>query len=212
MSSPPRNSSETNSVNCLRRFRVQGEGRLDFFVLLSSASIGYPVSRSCDFGLGRRCGFWRFWGSPTVYVDIDIPGVYKEVANHFSLENILGGQFSSWPLYKSRSKPHCRLLVAIQRPHFTGRCATMGFSIFTNRQKPEGRLWPAFLVGVFVSIGGMLFGYDTGSISGMIAMDYWVTQMATHQDARGDPVVTTAQVSLVVSIVSVGTFCGKSDR
>ena len=86
------------------------------------------------------------------------------------------------------------------------------FSIFPNGQKPEGRLWPAFLVGVFVSIGGMLFGYDTASISGMIAMDFWVKQMATHHDVQGDPVVTTAQVSLVVSIVSVGTFCGKSDR
>ena len=81
---------------------------------------------------------------------------------------------------------------------------------FSHGSRREGSLGPAFVVGIFVSIGGILFGYDTASISGIIAMDYWVKQMATHQNAQGEPVVTTGQTSLVVSIVSVGTFFGKA--
>ncbi len=75
--------------------------------------------------------------------------------------------------------------------------------------KPEGSLWPALLVGVFMSFGGILFGYDTASISGIIAMNDWNKEMATHRNAEGEPFVTTSQYSLVVSILSVGTCLGE---
>lgn len=74
--------------------------------------------------------------------------------------------------------------------------------------KPEGSLWPSFLVGIFVSIGGILFGYDTASISGIIAMDFWIKEMSTTVNGQGEPVVTSGQTSLVVSILSAGTFVG----
>jgi MFS transporter, SP family, sugar:H+ symporter len=45
----------------------------------------------------------------------------------------------------------------------------MGF----RRIKPEGeagKAWPAIMIGLFVAFGGVLFGYDTGTISGILAM------------------------------------------
>ena len=73
---------------------------------------------------------------------------------------------------------------------------------------PRGNMWPAILVGLFISIGGVLFGYDTASISGIVAMKFWTKTMATKTDDAGDPYVTTGQISLVVSILSAGTFTG----
>ena len=31
-----------------------------------------------------------------------------------------------------------------------------------------GRAWPAIVVGLFVAFGGVLFGYDTGTIGGIL--------------------------------------------
>lgn len=45
----------------------------------------------------------------------------------------------------------------------------MGFAL----KKPEGTpgaSWPAIAVGLFVAFGGVLFGYDTGTIGGILAM------------------------------------------
>jgi SP family sugar:H+ symporter-like MFS transporter len=33
-----------------------------------------------------------------------------------------------------------------------------------------GKTWPAIAVGLFVAFGGVLFGYDTGTIGGILAM------------------------------------------
>ena len=83
----------------------------------------------------------------------------------------------------------------------------MGF-MPNKSERPEGSIWPAILIGIFASIGGILFGYDTASISGILTMDYWVEAMATTVDHDGQPVVTTTQTSLVVSLLSAGTFVG----
>lgn len=81
--------------------------------------------------------------------------------------------------------------------------------IFPHKQsKHGGSAWPAILVGLFASVGGILFGYDTASISGILTMPYWIEAMATTTDENDEPVVTTSQVSLVVSILSAGTFFG----
>jgi len=63
---------------------------------------------------------------------------------------------------------------------------------------------PAILIGLFVAFGGVLFGYDTGTISGIIAMDYWKKSFSTEPDFS----ITASQDSLIVSILSAGTFFG----
>lgn len=52
------------------------------------------------------------------------------------------------------------------------------------------------------------FRYDTGSISGVLAMDYFQKTFATQNDSAGIPALTSGQTSLVVSILSAGTFFG----
>lgn len=83
----------------------------------------------------------------------------------------------------------------------------MGFMI---RKPPgeEGKTLPAILIGIFVAFGGILFGYDTGSINGILAMDYFQNEFATERNADGNYALTSSQTSLVVSILSAGTFLG----
>ncbi|EMD91915.1 hypothetical protein COCC4DRAFT_174740 [Bipolaris maydis ATCC 48331] len=67
-----------------------------------------------------------------------------------------------------------------------------------------GKAWPAILIGLFVAFGGVLYGYDTGTISGIIAMPYWKKEFSTEPDYS----ITASQDSLIVSILSAGTFFG----
>jgi len=74
-------------------------------------------------------------------------------------------------------------------------------------KKPEGEAgaaWPAIVVGLFVAFGGVLFGYDTGTISGILAMPYWKQSFSTQPDGE----ISASQDSLIVSILSAGTFFG----
>ena len=66
----------------------------------------------------------------------------------------------------------------------------------------------------FAAFGGILFGYDTGTISGIIAMPAWLkiygkpglgTAGPGNPDAYG---ISASTTSLVVSILSAGTFFG----
>ncbi|KAM0283134.1 hypothetical protein ACHAQH_002615 [Verticillium albo-atrum] len=88
----------------------------------------------------------------------------------------------------------------------------MGFIKSLSLSRPEneaGKAWPAIGVGLFVAFGGVLFGYDTGTISGILAMPYWQRLFSTgYIDAAGNPNITTSQESAIVSILSAGTFFG----
>ncbi|KAI1404212.1 hexose transporter [Hypoxylon fuscum] len=79
-------------------------------------------------------------------------------------------------------------------------------------RKPEeeaGKAWPAILIGLFVAFGGVLFGYDTGTISGILAMDYWMNLFSTgYRNTQGHLDVSPSQSSAIVSILSAGTFFG----
>lgn len=81
--------------------------------------------------------------------------------------------------------------------------------LFKRPPDEKGPVWFSVLIGVFVAFGGLLFGYDTGTISGVIAMKYWNERFSTgYIDADGKPAISPSQSSLIVSILSAGTFFG----
>ncbi|KAJ6615536.1 monosaccharide importer [Mycena sp. CBHHK59/15] len=70
----------------------------------------------------------------------------------------------------------------------------------------------AIIMSAFAAFGGILFGYDTGTIGGVIAMEDWLQTFGTF-DPTGklgvnNMYLKTADKSLVVSILSAGTFFG----
>ncbi|KAL4780410.1 general substrate transporter [Aspergillus varians] len=85
----------------------------------------------------------------------------------------------------------------------------MGFML----KKPDdaaGSAMPAIMIGLFVAFGGVLYGYDTGTISGIIAMKYWRKLFSTGYVNPNDHIldITSSQSSMIVSLLSAGTFFG----
>ncbi|KAI9818286.1 MAG: High-affinity glucose transporter rgt2 [Phylliscum demangeonii] len=80
-------------------------------------------------------------------------------------------------------------------------------------KKPEnvaGSATPAILIGLFVAFGGVLFGYDTGTIGGILEMPYWRSLFSNgYLDPKDHQrQITSSQKSGIVSILSAGTFFG----
>ncbi|KAI7164310.1 putative transporter [Hortaea werneckii] len=68
----------------------------------------------------------------------------------------------------------------------------------------HGAAWPSILVGLFAAFAGILYGYDTGTIAGIQEMDFWQKEFAKP----GESQPSSPELSLIVSILSVGTFVG----
>lgn len=71
-------------------------------------------------------------------------------------------------------------------------------------EKTAGSTSMGIFVGVFAAFGGILFGYDTGTISGILGMKYVTARFPSDVD-KG---FSSSEKSLIVSILSVGTFFG----
>ncbi|KAJ6010070.1 hypothetical protein N7499_004527 [Penicillium canescens] len=85
----------------------------------------------------------------------------------------------------------------------------MGFAL-KRPAEATGSAAPAIIIGLFVAFGGVLFGYDTGTISGILAMKFWREMFSTGyiNEKDGLPDVTSSQSSMIVSLLSAGTFFG----
>ncbi|KAJ4291302.1 hypothetical protein N0V88_006306 [Collariella sp. IMI 366227] len=64
--------------------------------------------------------------------------------------------------------------------------------------------WKAYLICAFASFGGIFFGYDSGYINGVLASQIF-KDMVEYPGAKE---VTESHTSLIVSILSCGTFFG----
>ncbi|KAF1994632.1 MFS monosaccharide transporter-like protein [Amniculicola lignicola CBS 123094] len=69
-----------------------------------------------------------------------------------------------------------------------------------------------YLLCVFAAFGGILFGYDSGYINGVLGMNFFKQEFghpgSTAEDAYNGYLYHTWQKSLIVSILSAGTFFG----
>ncbi|KAL8278295.1 hypothetical protein RQP46_009327 [Phenoliferia psychrophenolica] len=68
----------------------------------------------------------------------------------------------------------------------------------------------AILLALFSSVGGFIFGYDTGQISDFLEMDDFLTRFASCTD-RSDASTchfTNVRTGLIVSMLSIGTMVG----
>jgi MFS transporter, SP family, sugar:H+ symporter len=77
---------------------------------------------------------------------------------------------------------------------------------------PKNRFAGILMVS-FAAFAGILFGYDTGTISGITAMKDWLRLFGQPtNDLTNHPtgyMITSSQQSLVTSILSAGTFFGE---
>jgi len=62
--------------------------------------------------------------------------------------------------------------------------------------------WRSFIMGIFVSMGGFTFGYDTGQISGFLEMDNFLHRYG-EQHADGTYYFSNVRSGLIVGLVSV---------
>ncbi|ODQ78063.1 hypothetical protein BABINDRAFT_40375 [Babjeviella inositovora NRRL Y-12698] len=70
-------------------------------------------------------------------------------------------------------------------------------------EKEEGSIFMGIFIGLFAAFGGILYGYDTGTISGILAMPYVLKEFPANKES-----FTSSEDSLIVSILSAGTFIG----
>ncbi|KAL4811559.1 hypothetical protein BDV18DRAFT_156145 [Aspergillus unguis] len=67
--------------------------------------------------------------------------------------------------------------------------------------------WRSLALGAFVSIGGIIFGYDTGQISGFLEMDEFKQRFGQLQ-SDGTYAFNNVRSGLIVSMLSIGTLLG----
>ncbi|KAJ5818267.1 hypothetical protein N7474_003858 [Penicillium riverlandense] len=67
--------------------------------------------------------------------------------------------------------------------------------------------WRSVVLGAFVSIGGIIFGYDTGQISGFLDMKNFKHRFGQLQ-SDGSYTFSNVRSGLIVSLLSIGTLIG----
>ncbi|KOS23367.1 High-affinity fructose transporter ght6 [Escovopsis weberi] len=65
----------------------------------------------------------------------------------------------------------------------------------------------SWAMGVLVSMGGLIFGYDTGQISGFLAMPDFLRRFG-NVHSNGELYFSTVRSGLIVALLSIGTLIG----
>ncbi|QHS72052.1 glucose sensor [Saccharomyces paradoxus] len=82
-------------------------------------------------------------------------------------------------------------------------CTIDDNSVLFSEPPQKQSMMMSICVGVFVAVGGFLFGYDTGLINSITSMNYVKSHVAPNHDS-----FTAQQMSILVSFLSLGTFFG----
>ncbi|CEL01464.1 Putative Monosaccharide transporter [Aspergillus calidoustus] len=67
--------------------------------------------------------------------------------------------------------------------------------------------WRSFILGIVVSMGGFIFGYATGQISGFTTMNDFKVRFAERQP-NGEYAFSNVRNGLIVGLLSIGTMIG----
>ena len=62
--------------------------------------------------------------------------------------------------------------------------------------------WRTFVMGALVSMGGLVFGYDTGQISGFLEMDDFKERFGERSPGSNDYTFSNVRSGLIVGLVS----------
>jgi hypothetical protein len=104
--------------------------------------------------------------------------------------------------------PPCQHCFTCTHSLFPGRWCYLTFGI-TNRQgAPVG--FVAILVGILASVGGLIFGYDTGQISDILLLDDFRLRFASCTDPTDAATCTFSKPrsGAIVGFFSIGTLIG----
>lgn len=68
--------------------------------------------------------------------------------------------------------------------------------------------WRSFILGLCVSMGGFIFGYSTGQISGFTSMTDFKMRFAEYNASSDEYVFSNVRNGLIVGLLSIGTMIG----
>jgi len=91
------------------------------------------------------------------------------------------------------------------QPAGTHHNTVEGLAITHDVERIEAPVtWQAYLICAFASFGGIFFGYDSGYINGVLGSTIFKNQL----EGVAAPAISSSHQSLIVSILSAGTFFG----
>ncbi|CZS79679.1 unnamed protein product [Fusarium graminearum] len=97
------------------------------------------------------------------------------------------------------------LTMGVQDSHADERHGSVALQTAENVEQIEAPVtWKAYLLCAFASFGGIFFGYDSGYINGVNGSKFFIEQV----EGRGATKLSESHQSLIVSILSCGTFFG----